>query len=362
MFSPDADPVTPEEPIPIAANPPRLKKYLARVLPVGVGLLLLSWLLSQVDMREAARLVRQIPPLLLLFGMGSYLAGFLLRAFRFRLLLGREQPLRHLVPIVFVHYAALNIIPARLGELSYIILLKQVNQVSTGRSVSNLLVARVFDHLTISLLFLISTAFLDFSSGWLNALMLVVSAVLLATCALLALLFACKTRYVEWFHAVVGFLKLERFRLAQKIERELGEVVNALATLQFGANLIAVLAVSCGIWLCIFATNYFLLHAFQVRLSYQEIVFTSTCIIMMRLLPLQLVSGFGIHETTWVFLAEALNVPRQIAITAAFGSHIIATLFLLGFGLYGLTRIYALLDFSFIRSRRHEHDPNRLRN
>jgi len=345
----------------MTANSSRLKKSLIRLLPICVGLLLISWLLSQVDIDEAARIVRAIPPSLLLLGMTSYLGGFLLRAFRFRLLLPREHTLRHLVPIVLVHYAALNIIPARLGELSYIILLKQVNQVSTGRSVSNLLVARVFDHLTISLLFLISTAFLDFSSSWLHTLMLVVSAALIATCVLLGLLFAYKSRYVGWFQAVVRFLKLERFRITQKIECELGEVVSALTTLRFGANLIAVFAASCGIWFCIFATNYFLLHAFQVPLSYQEIVFTSTCIIMMRLLPLQLVSGFGIHETTWVFLAEALGVPRQIAITAAFGSHIAATLFLLCFGIYGLMRLYALLDFSIIRSRRHEHDSNCLR-
>ncbi len=354
--------MTPKEHVPIATNRLRIKKYLARLFPVGVGLILILWLLSQVDVDEAARIIRQLPPSLLLLGMASYFAGFLLRALRFRLLLSRDQPLRHLVPIVLVHYAALNIIPARLGELSYIILLKQVNQVSTGLSVSNLLVARVFDQMTISLLFLISTAFLDFSSPWLNTLTLIVSAVLLATCVLLALLFAYKTRYVQWFQALVRLLKLERFRLTQKIARELGEVVNALATLQFTANLITVFAVSCGIWVCIFATNYFMLHAFQVRLSYQEIVFTSTCIIMMRLLPLQLVSGFGIHETTWVFLAEALNVPRQFAITAAFGSHIIATLFLLCFGLCGLIRIYSLLDFSILRSRRHhhEHDSDRL--
>lgn len=346
----------------VTANHARLKKYLARLLPLGVGLVLISWLFSQVDLHEAARIVRNIPPSLLLAGMGSYLGGFLLRAFRFRLLLPQQIPLRHLVPIVLVHYAALNIIPARLGELSYIILLKQVNQVSTGRSVSNLLIARVFDHLTISLLFLMSAVFLDFSSSWLNTLLLVVSVALIATCALLALLLAYKTRYVGWFHALISALKLERFQLAHKIERELEEVVNALLTLRFGANLFPVFIVSCGIWLCIFATNYFLLHAFQVQLSYQEIVFTSTCIIMMRLLPLQFVSGFGIHETTWVFLAEALGVPRQIAITAAFGSHIIATLFLLCFGLYGLMRLYALLDFSFIRSRyRDENNSDRLR-
>ncbi len=355
--------MTPEEHIPIATNRAHIKKYVARLLPICVGLILIYWLLSQVDVDEAARIIRQLPPSLLLLGMASYFVGFLLRALRFRLLLSRDQPLRHLVPIVLVHYAALNIIPARLGELSYIILLKQVNGISTGRSVSNLLVARVFDQLTISLLFLISTAFLDFSTPWLNTLTVVVSAVLLATCVLLALLFAYKTRYVQWFQAVVRRLNLERFRLTQKIERELAEVVNALATLQFTANLLTVFAVSCGIWACIFATNYFMLHAFQARLSYQEVLFTSTCIIMMRLLPLQLVSGFGIHETTWVFLAEALNVPRQLAITAAFGSHIIATVFLLCFGLCGLIRIYAFLDFSFIRSRRpkHANDPNRLR-
>lgn len=341
----------PEEPTPAATNPPRIITRLLHLVPVAVGLALMFWLLAQVNLAEAMRILKQLPPSLLLLGIGTYFAGFLLRAIRMRLLLPRDQPIRHLVPIVLVHYAALNIIPARLGELSSIILLKQVNQISTGRSISTLLAARVFDHLTISLLFLISTAFLDFSSSWLNMLKFAVSAALIASCLLLGLLLAYNARYVQWFDMLVRLLRLERFHLTQHIMRELADVVNALTALRVTVNLLGVSAVSCGIWVCIFASNYFLFHAFQVWLSYQEVLFTSTCIIMMRLLPLQLISGFGIHETTWVFLAEALGVPRHTAITAAFGSHLVATVYLLCFGAYGLIRIYPFLDFSFIRRR-----------
>lgn len=324
-----------------------MKKDIAKWFSLGMGVLLLSWLLAQLDVAEVLAAIRAIPPSLLLLGFASYLAGFAFRAIRFRLLLPKDQPVRHLLPIVLAHYAALNLIPARLGELSYIFLLKKVNQISTGRSVSNLLAARVFDHVTISTMFLVSVCFLDVPTPWIKTLSLTVSGLFVATCALIALLFAYQSRYVLWLRGVLRVLKLERSPLAQRVLRVVEDVVEALAALRIAADLAKILAVSLLIWLSIFASNYFLLHAFQVNFAFHEVIFSSTCVILLRFLPLQLVSGFGIHETSWVFLAQALGISRQTAITAVFGSHLIATFYLVCFGGYGLFRLARFLDLPF---------------
>ncbi len=320
---------------------------LTKVLSLGFGIILISWLLAQLDMEHAIKIIREVPVYLLLLGFIAYLLAFYLRAVRFKLLFpATDQNIRHLFPIVLVHYTALNIIPARLGEFSYIYLLKKVNHISTGCSVSNLLIARVFDHITISLLFLISTLFLQISSPWFRMTSVGVCAFLILTLLFLMLMLAYKEKCVFWLQKSLRFFHLEKYALIQRIMQEMEEILKAFQHIQMKQHAGKVLGISLLIWICIFGSNYFLLHAFQVPLAYLEVIMASTCIILLRFLPLQLVSGIGIHETSWVVIATALGVPKDIAITSAFGSHILGIVFLVLLGGYGLLRLQRVLHDS----------------
>lgn len=314
-------------------------KYLTKLLSLGVGVILISWLLSQLDRASAIKIIREIPISLLIIGFLCYALGFYLRAIRFRLLLPPEKSVKHLFPIVLVHYTALNIIPARLGELSYIYLLKKVNGISTGCSVSNLLMARVFDHITLSLLFLVSWPFIDLSSQWLKTLSLLVSGFLIVTFALLMGILAYKEKCIAWIKILVTKFGWANTAIIRRIIHEMEEVAVALKGIQVKKNAAKVFGMSVLIWMSIWGSNYALLLAFQVDFTYIEVILASTCIILLRVLPLQVMGGLGIHETTWVFIAVALGIPKNIAITAAFGSHILSITYLLIFGIYGVLRL-----------------------
>lgn len=317
----------------------RSKKRITKLLSLGFGIILISWLLSQLDISASIKIIRELPISLLIVGFLCYALGFYLRAIRFRLLLPPEKPVKHLFPIVLVHYTALNIIPARLGELSYIYLLKKVNNVSTGCSVSNLLIARVFDQITISLLFLVSWPFMDLSSQWMKTLSLFVSGFLILMTILLMGILAYKEKCIAWIKTLVTKFGWANTAIIRRIIHEMEEVVVALKGIQVKKNAATVLGVSVLIWMSIWGSNYALLQAFQVDFTYMQVIFSSTCIILLRVLPLQVVSGLGIHETTWVFIALALGIPKDIAITAAFGSHILSIIYLLIFGTYGVLRL-----------------------
>lgn len=325
----------------------RSKKSITKLVSLGFGIILISWLLSQLDRASAIKIIREIPVPLLIIGFLCYALGFYLRAIRFKMLLPPEKPIKHLFPIVLVHYTALNIIPARLGELSYIYLLKKVNNVSTGCSISNLLVARVFDHITISLLFLMSLPFIERSSQWLKTLSLLVSGFLIVIFILLMGMFTYKETCVNWIKILVTKFGWTHSAIIQRVMYEIEEVVTALKGIHVKKHAAQVLGVSVVIWMSIWGSNYALLQAFQVDFTYMEVILVSTCIILLRVLPLQVVGGLGIHETTWVFIALALGVPKHIAITAAFGSHILSILYLLIFGMYGFLR----LQYFIIRKR-----------
>jgi uncharacterized protein (TIRG00374 family) len=254
--------------------------------------------------------------------------------------------MNHLFPIVLVHYTALNIIPARLGELSYVYLLKKVNNVSTGYSVSSLIMARVFDQTAISLLFLFSALFANLPSQWLKTLSLAVGGFLIVICVVVIVILAFKELCVNWLKKLMRRLKWDEYKIVQLIIRTIDEIVIAFKGIQVKKNVGKIFGLSLLIWLSIFSVNYTLLKAFDVPLSYVEIVLASTFIIMLTVLPFQLLNGLGIHETTWTFIALTLGVPKNVAIVSAFGTHILSIVFLLIFGIFGVWRITKIISES----------------
>jgi uncharacterized protein (TIRG00374 family) len=321
----------------------KLKKYLSKLVSLGFGLCLLSWLLAQLDLSETLHIIRNVPIPLLVIGFLCYAASFYLRAMRFKLLLPPDQPVPHLLPIVLVHYTALNIIPARLGELSYVYLLKKVNNISPGISVSSLILARVFDQIGISILFLLCAQFVNLPTPWLNTLKWSIEIFLVVILAILILILAYKEKFVDLSKKLLIKVKWDRYPVTQRIIHQLENIVEAFQAIQVKKQALKVLGLSLLIWLCLFSVNYALLQAFDVPMAYAETVLASTVIILSAL-PLASLSFFGLHEITWTGLAVALGVPKNVAIVSAFGTHIIATLYLFVFGIFGLLTISKYLS------------------
>ena len=86
--------------------------------------------------------------------MLAYLALNLFRAFRFRILLDkRDSPWRILIPITLYHNFLVRALPFKLGELSYIVLLRSRLNYSMEEGVSSLFGARILELLIIVMVF-----------------------------------------------------------------------------------------------------------------------------------------------------------------------------------------------------------------
>lgn len=314
-------------------------KYLWKLISLGFGIILISWLLLQLEWTETVEIIRNVPFSLLLLGFVCYGLSFYFRAQRFRILLPPGTPIDHLFPIVLIHYTALNIIPARLGELSYIYLLKKVNAVSPGCSLSSLLLARVFDQIAISVLFFLSSLVTPFPTQRLKVLYMSIGAMLMMTIAGLLGILVYQESSVYWLQRLCVKFNLQRYPIIQRVLKEFEQATNTFAHLHDKRTLLSISGYSFLIWLSIFSVNYLLLTAFGVPLSFASILLVSTLIIFLGMLPLQLVGGVGIRETTWVLLVSSLGVSQNTAIVSGFGTHIVTTLSLFFFGVYGLWRL-----------------------
>ena len=314
-------------------------KNITKLVSLGFGIILISWLLAQLDLSATVEIIRNVPLSLVMLGFLCYALSFYLRAARFRLLLPPDQPGDQLFPIVLVHYTALNIIPARIGEISYVYLMKKIHGVSMGCSVSSLILARVFDQIAISSLFLISAGMVNISSQWLRTLSLIIGGFLISMFLMLMVLLIYKAQCASFITKLLVRFQWNRYALVKKGIQEMENIVTALDKIRIKENSVKILGISVLIWLSIFGVNYSLLHAFNVNLTFAAVMLSSTFSILLTLLPFQLLSGMGIRETAWMFIVSALGVPRNTAIVAAFGIHIVAVVYLVMFALYGFGKL-----------------------
>jgi uncharacterized protein (TIRG00374 family) len=205
--------------------------------------------------------------------------------------------------------------------------------------VSSLLVARVFDQIAISILFFISSCVVVFPTPWLRTLSWSIGGILMLAIGLLSLMLMYQEASVKCFRRLIVTFKLQRYQLIQRVLNEAEQAAHTFTYLRDKKTFLRILGYSFAIWLSIFSVNYLLLTAFGVQLSFAAIVLVSTLIIFLGMFPLQLLGGMGIRETTWVLLAMSLGISKNIAIVSGFGAHIVTTLYLFGFGLYGLWRL-----------------------
>ena len=124
----------------------RLNHLISPLLGLGVSLILVIYLVRQVDYPHFLRLAKNVP---LRFFFILFALFFLLnicRALRFRMLLDREDlPLGVLFPITLCHNFFVRTLPLMVGEFSYIALLRRHLKIPVSEGVRSLFEARLFD-------------------------------------------------------------------------------------------------------------------------------------------------------------------------------------------------------------------------
>ena len=130
------------------------------------GLAVLFFLLKQIDFRNLVDLIFKIKPEYLLLGGILYLCKGLLRAFRFKRA-NQDYPLPFLkmLRLTFASSLASQVLPLKLGELTYVYLLKRDNRASISHGLSSLMIMRLIDLLAVSLLFIIFTITVQVPAG-----------------------------------------------------------------------------------------------------------------------------------------------------------------------------------------------------
>lgn len=311
---------------------------LAKAAAVLITIVLLAILLSQVNVADVVATLVSINPLYLVAGFFLYICSYFFRAVRFQFLLNGEVCLRDLFRIVCVHNMVNSVLPARMGELSYVYLLKKMHQRSIGDGVATLVVARIFDFVVIVVFFLLALQFMKDTPSALVDFAWVGSIVIVGLVSLLALLlysgrslfYSMKTLF-ETFHLV-------RWNLGKYLLAKAEETMESFDRIKFPGLLkyFQLLLVSCGIWLSLYLLIYFLVVGMGIPVGFLAVLFASTFAIISTVLPIQGIGGFGTIEGAWTIGFMLIGLTKADAISSGFGYHIVVILYFIILGIYGV--------------------------
>lgn len=283
-------------------KPINIKQLLWRGFSIGVTVVLLIYLANNIEWKEFGQLFGRISSISLLGAMLSYLMLNIFRAIRFRTLLDKDDsPMRVLIPITLYHNFLVRLLPFKLGELSYIVLLRSRLNYSMEEGVSSLFAARILELLIIVVVFAMAiVASGDHFSEQRDGLMVLVFLVFVGSVVGLYFAGTLIRLFLNTFNRILKRITSQKPALISKVENKLAEMAEEFDRIRDLRLFLSALFISCFTYTTSFLTNYILLIAVGLDVDLPTIITINSIGMFASAFPFS-VSGFGVVELSWFF-------------------------------------------------------------
>ncbi|MBN2245362.1 MAG: flippase-like domain-containing protein [Candidatus Aminicenantes bacterium] len=312
------------------------KKKISLLASILVTLLLLWILYSQIEFSDLIyTFTRIFFPALLIF-MGIHLLGSFLRAWRYKILLIPQKiSWGDILITTFIRNLFVDLLPARIGSLSYIYVLNKRLKFTFESAASSFTFAFILDFLTLGpfiiLALLMAAPGINLQAGTpLAILSIVFLVVILMLYIKVVIIFRFFLKTFQYF--------LRVFHLSDKkwahivIEKIKLTIVSILETQKRGV-FVKVLILSFLIRLSKYCALFFLLfallrsHGFAIQeINFFIMILGITGAELTSVLPVKGIGGFGTWESAWALTLTQLGFESRIAILSS-GVHLITNVF-----------------------------------
>jgi glycosyltransferase 2 family protein len=253
-------------------------------------------------------------------GILIYFIGVWVRAWRWHYLLHPVKPIstQKMFPVVTIGYAGNNIFPARAGEVLRAVILKRQEDVSISASLATIIVERIFDAVVMMAFVFVNLpelANLTANSGFIGNIknLAVIGTVIFfgaLVVFLIAAMFPRKT-------AQIGTGIISRFlpqRLQQQVLDLMHKFLDGLASLRSPANILMIFLTSVVIWLLETGKYWFVMHAFEFRVTFFALMLTNGLVNLATTIP-----GAPGYIGTWEAVISAVLIAYQVPRDQALG-------------------------------------------
>jgi len=310
-----------------------LKLLISISISVGLLGLLIHFTLSSTDPSVWSSLIAAIaafPPLFLLLYFCTSLLRTLLQSLRYRLLLKASEPavpsLSHMYLVVMSRNMFVDMLPARLGELSYIAMLNRGCKVSGESCVSSLTIAFVFDLIAlgvlIGVLMLIQLVGGDFQP-WMAGVLIMLALLILFLLVLLYPAVTIANRVIGRINLLQRGIAGKAAGLLTRIEKALdasrkAEITRRLLVLSIGVRIFKYLGLY-GLFVGVAATQFPELST-RIHWVLPALVSAEAG----ASLPVPAFMGFGTYEAGGMLALTALGASASISLLVMLAMHVIS--------------------------------------
>ncbi len=269
------------------------------------------------------------------------LIHYFFRTLRIRMFTHNKLSFYKMFLITNIHNMLVQLLPMKLGELSFFYLTKKEGDIPLSESVSALTVARLFDGIMLIAFFLLSMAFTRFTSTSLIAMKLYFIFLLLG-------MFIAFVICLFFYNPIIKFLELQKeTKKAKSIQlmfiEKILRLFIAFKAIMTREKIALGLLYSLGVIVSYYIFFSFFLYAFGFEITYWDMILLPSLISLLSFIPIQGIAGFGNVEAVWSLVLVAYGIPAAQAISAIFVLHVISLVCycVTGIGSYILLKVTA---------------------
>jgi hypothetical protein len=301
------------------------RRWGGRLAGLAISIIAIVIVASAVDIGATVDVLARTDAAYIALALAVIPIQIVVRGFRWRLLLpprpdGSLVPVRRTIQPMLIGYLGNNVLPARLGEAIRSFLVARREDLVPLEAFGATMLERLVDVVALALIGLVAALLLG-AEWWIVIIGLTVGLGGLAVLALLVVLGF--TRLVD-----VGRWVLERFHLAERLERLLGWAGSFAAGVDRGRDvlrLLAVLAVSFLAWVADAAIFYLVGLSLGIDLAPAQAMLIGAVAVLATAIPAA--PGYvGTFELAATSTAVALGIPREEALAMAVLVHMVTVI------------------------------------
>lgn len=312
-------------------------KIIYVLLSCTISIFLLGFLFSQIQIKDLLQTLSKISyPFLFAFMAISLLAA-VLRAFRYKWLLHPESiGTGQIFLVTLIRNLFVDLLPARIGSLSYIYLLNKRLNFPFETAASTFVVAFVFDFLTLSPFLVLAIFAVGLGSSSVSTFDLLFVAALFFGLVFFILwkLIPLSRIFLRVFQAFTKAFSAQEKKFSRTAVNKIQLTVDSLARIQKRRIYWPLFFLSLCIRLAKYVSLYLLLVSLLkshglglVDLSFWKTILGTTGAELTSALPIKGIGGFGTWESAWALTFKLMNFDSRLAILSGLGVHLITNLY-----------------------------------
>jgi len=324
----------------------RTKKIITLTVSAAVSILLIGLLVSRIETRDLVRTIRDIHRPALAAYIAAALAGAVLRAWRYKILLHpRTISWPDIMMVTFIRNSFVDLLPARIGSLSFILIMNRRLGFPFESATSAFLASLVLDFITLGPFVILAAAVVGLGTSPLASPVLAVLGA--AFSAVFIIILIELPRFIDLFTSVFGKV-LSLFRLdardwAVMFREKLRATSISLRDLKkrridlplFGLSFLIRGAKYAALSFLVLA----LLHSHGVSFAefgFFKLILGVTGAELTSVLPVKGLAGFGTWEAAWALTFSLMGIDEGLAIISGLGVHLLTNVFEYSLGIASL--------------------------